>query len=171
MSALRFLDRALDKICSTALVAGVFLMLFLAVGTIVLRWMDTSFPWMEPAVRHLVFLCTFLGGVVATGRSSHIAIDILERYLQTQGYEGLQIWLKRGISLVACFVLAWLVKASWGFMNIEFEYGKDAFLGIHSGFLVGIIPIGFGLIALRFLLVLFLSFQVADKSDQNGRES
>lgn len=167
MSALRFLDRALDKACSVALVTGVFLMLFLAVGTIVLRWMETSYPWMEPAVRHLVFISTFLGGVVATGRGTHIGIDILERYLQTKGHVHLQAWLERGISLVAVAVLVWLSKASWGFMQIEFEYGKDAFLGIHSGFLVGIIPAGFGLIALRFLFVFLLSFSKSE--NEQGR--
>lgn len=158
MSALRFLDRVLDKACSVALVSGVFLMLLLAVMTIAFRWMDTSFSWMEPAVRHLVFLCTFLGGVVATGRGSHIGIDILERYLENQGHFKLQAWLERAISLVAFIVLVWLSKASWGFMQIEFEYGKVAFLGIHSGFLVGIIPAGFGLIAVRFLFMFLLSF-------------
>lgn len=171
MSALRFLDRSLDKACSTALVVGVFLMLFLAVGTIVLRWMEASYPWMEPAVRHLVFICTFLGGVVATGRGSHIGIDILERYLQTTGHEKLQVWLERGISLVAVAVLIWLARASWSFMQIEFQYGKDAFLGIHSGFLVGIIPVGFGLIALRFFFMFLLSFSQEKNQDEDKQES
>jgi TRAP-type C4-dicarboxylate transport system permease small subunit len=164
MSAVRFIDRALDKACSIALVTGVFLMLFLAVGTIVLRWMETSYPWMEQAVRHLVFLSTFLGGVVATGRGSHIGIDILERYLKTQGHHKLYAWLERFIFLVAVVVLIWLTKASWGFMQIEFEYGKVAFLGIHSGFLVGIIPAGFGLISFRFFLMFLLSFEKRSES-------
>ena len=41
-------------------------------------------------------------------------------------------------------------------MKVELEFGRDVFWGIHSGFLVGIIPFGFLLISLRFIFILFL---------------
>lgn len=170
MSVIQFLDKCLDRLSSYALVTGVFLMLTLAVLTIFFRWMDTSFSWMEPAVRHLVFICTFLGGVVATGRGSHISIDILERFLENRHHEKAKIWLKRFILIVAAAVMVWLVKASWSFTLIELEYGKNAFLGIHSGYLVGIIPVGFTLIGVRFFLVLLLSLgqvPLNDKGEQH----
>ena len=48
--------------------------------------------------------------------------------------------------------------ASIEFSKSEFEYGKVAFLGIHSGYLASIIPVGFGLILLRFCTGIFLLF-------------
>ena len=43
-----------------------------------------------------------------------------------------------------------------GLGKVEFEFGKPAFLGIHSGYLVSLIPFGAGLIMLRLILRLFI---------------
>jgi TRAP-type C4-dicarboxylate transport system permease small subunit len=159
MKIFRFIDFAIEKLTTWALVSGVFLMLSLAVATIVLRWFNMSLLWLDPFVRHLVFIVTFLGGIIATGRGSHIGIDILTKSLEVNQATKAIIYLRRFISLVSFLSLCWLSHAAWKFMVIELEYGRAVFLGIHSGFLVGIIPVGFGLIAYRFLYVFLNSFQ------------
>jgi TRAP-type C4-dicarboxylate transport system permease small subunit len=158
MKFFRAIDQGIEKVAIFLLVSGVGVMLTLAVLTIVLRWFNASFLWLDPLVRHLVFTTTFLGGVVATGRGSHIGIDILSKALEAQEKHLALLRLKRLISLVSCLTLAWLTLASWNFMQVEFEYGRAAFLGIHSGFLVGIIPVGVSLIAYRFFYVFLSTF-------------
>lgn len=158
MALFRFIDKAIEKGASVLLVLSVALMLGFSVFAIVMRWFETSFLWLEPFVRHLVFLSTFLGGVIATGRGSHIAIDLLHKKIEESG----PVWLKhlsiRILNLASSMVLFWLVKASWEFTVIELKYGHDVFWGIHSGVLVGIIPFGLSLIAYRFLYRFMESF-------------
>ena len=71
------LDEWIDNFSSWLLVISVVLMLFLSVLNIFLRWGNTTIFWIEPLVRHLVFLSAFLGGILATGRKNHIGIDII----------------------------------------------------------------------------------------------
>jgi len=160
---LKIIDQSIEKLTVVLLVAGVALMLSFSLMTIVLRWFESSFLWLDPLVRHLVFLCTFLGGVMATGRGSHIGIDIVSKTLEVQGKENWLIPIKRVIALVSFLTLIWLIQASYLFMTIELEYGRASFLGIHSGVLVGIIPAGFALIAYRFFYLFIASFSELEK--------
>ena len=59
-------------------------MMILSITGIVLRWFNIAFLWIDPLVRHLVFICTFLGGAIATGRGTHIGIDIIGRLLESR---------------------------------------------------------------------------------------
>ena len=146
-------DQALDRFCQITLVVAVALMLSLTLLNIVLRWIGHSILWVEPFVRHLVFLAAFLGGSLAASRNSHIGIDIVSKILEARGSEkGLKI-LCLITAAASMIVVAWLAWASWEFMLSELEFGQEAFLGIHSGILVGIMPLGFAIIALRFLAV------------------
>lgn len=156
MKVIFALDKFIEKITSVTIIAAVFSMLLLSVLNIVMRWFGSSFLWIDPLVRHLVFASAFLGGVLATGKGTHIGIEILPKILETkEGQEKKLMAIKAFIALVSSAVLIWLVKASYDFVLTELQYGKEAFLGIHSGFLVMIIPIGFGIIAIRFILQFF----------------
>ena len=159
MGLFRFIDRSIEKGSSALLVVSVALMLSLSVMAIVLRWFDTSFLWVEPFVRHLVFLSTFLGGVIATGRGTHIAIDVLAKKIEHDGPEWLKKLNYRVLNAAACASLVWLIKASWDFMQVELQYGHEVFWDIHSGYLVGLIPFGLSLIAYRFLYRFLASFK------------
>jgi len=158
LGILKVIDTSIEKASTWILVVSVFSMLFFSVLTIVLRWMGTGLSFVEPLVRHLVFLCTFLGGVIATGRGTHIGIDIVGKYLESRGYFFLCACAKRGIMLASFFTLVWLIYASCLFVKVELEFGRDVFFGISSGQLVGIIPFGFGLIAFRFFYIFANSF-------------
>lgn len=156
MNLINTLDKFIEKISSGLLIFAVFAMLSLSVLNIVMRWFGSSYLWIDPLVRHLVFASAFLGGVLATGRGTHIGIEILPKILETQeGQEKKLKLIKAFIALVSCAVIFWLVKASYTFFLSELQYGKEAFLGIHSGALVTIIPIGFFIIGVRFLLQFF----------------
>jgi len=161
VNLLRLIDKGIEKGSSYILVLSIFLMLVFSVLIIVLRWIDISIPWFESFIRHLVLLATFLGGVLATGRGTHIGIDILSKYLEGQKLTQYKVWVNRLTYLASFGTLVWITKACYDFMIVELEYGKVEFLGLHSGVLVGIIPFGLGLIAYRFLFKFIDSFTPA----------
>ncbi|MFZ4713483.1 MAG: TRAP transporter small permease [Bacteriovoracaceae bacterium] len=153
------IDKGIDKLSRYGLVLAIAMMLFFSLLTIVLRWFNTTYLWMDPLVRHLVFLSAFLGGVLATGAKNHIGIDVASKIFETRGWHKLNNNLRRLVDLGAVLVLVWLTKASVDFVKMELEFGGEVMLGIHSGVLVMIIPFGFGLIAYRFFFNFLQTFQ------------
>lgn len=151
--ALKGVDTFMEKVSLYALIVSVFGMLLLTLLTIVLRWFSVTYLWMDPLIRHLVFLSTFLGGVVATGSKQHIAIDIFYRMAEQKGKERLTLFFQFLTALVSCFTLIWLITGAVQFVGDAFKYEKVVFLGIHRGVLVSIIPFGLGLIAYRFFIL------------------
>lgn len=145
---------AIDWAVGKILVLAFSGILFLSTFSIVLRWFKMSFQWIDPLVRHLVFLSIFLGAIIATSKKSHIAIDIVGRLLKARGKSREVIILRRMILVLSSLTCFWLTKASFHFFLIELEFGKKIFWGIDSGILVGIIPLAMLVLGLRFLLVL-----------------
>ena len=154
---LKLIDKSIEKGSSIILVLSIFLMLAFSLLIIGLRWIDISIPWFESFVRHLVLLATFLGGVLATGRGTHIGIDILSKYLESQNLLQYKVWVNRIVYLACIFTLS-CFQGLLEFMKVEMEYPQEGFLGINSGYLVGIIPIGFALITYRFFYRFVASF-------------
>ena len=152
-------DYFIDKITTHLLVTSVVLMLFLSVLNIFLRWGNTTIHWVEPFVRHLVFLSAFLGGVLATGKKNHIGIDIIGRWLEIKKMETARLWVERLIYLISISTLYFLIYSSIDFFNSELQYGSVVFLGVHSAYLVGIIPVGFSMILFRIFLIFIISFE------------
>ena len=151
-------DDFLHNLSKWGVTICVFLMLSLTILNITLRWFEVSILWIEPLVRHLVFMAAFFGGSLATGDRHHIKIDILSRLLEKFDKPVLMEWLEILITLVTLTAAVVLVISSMDLSKVEFEYGKPAFLNIHSGYLVSIIPVGMSLISLRlFLRFLILS--------------
>jgi TRAP-type C4-dicarboxylate transport system permease small subunit len=159
------LDRFVGGIAFYGIVIAVVLMLSLTILNIVLRWFNTSIVWVDPMVRHLVFLSAFLGGTLATGEDNHIRIDLAAKILETKKLNKTKIWLERAVILITCIATILLAKAGLDFAKIELEFGKDVFLGIHSGYLVGIIPFGMGLLTLRFVLRLLMTFNRKEEGE------
>jgi TRAP-type C4-dicarboxylate transport system permease small subunit len=158
MNTIKKLDWAVEKFASILLVASILAILFCSSGTIILRWFHLNLSWIDPFVRHLVLLSTFLGGVVATGRGNHIGIDLISKFLEIKGYEQAKVLVNRIILLSSALVLIWLIKSGIDFTKVEMEFSKVEFWGIGSGYLVSMIPIGLGLIAIRFFTLFILSF-------------
>ncbi|MFP5385257.1 MAG: TRAP transporter small permease [Bacteriovoracia bacterium] len=151
-----FFDFVLEKFSRWGIILCLLTILALSVSSIVLRWMGLSPLWIEPLVRHLVFLSAFLGGSLATSKRVHIKIDLLTHVLDKSSSRVLH-WLHRNIISLFCLItVVTLMKASYDFYLVEKEFGAPAFLEIHSSWLVAIIPFGLGLIALRFFNRLLL---------------
>lgn len=154
-----YFDKALEKLSTGLLVFCVMGMLFMSVSNIVLRWFNAHILWFEPAVRYLVFFSAFLGGAIATGKRSHIGIDIIGKYLESKKLWDAHRWVGRLIDLASLVVLFYLTKACIEFVGEEAKYGrKNVFIGIHAKYLAMIIPFGFGIIAVRFFNQIVLSF-------------
>lgn len=168
LKILKFIDTAIDKASIYTLVVSVFVMLFFSVLSIVLRWFGQSLEFIEPMVRHLVFLSAFLGGVLATGRGTHIGIDVIVKYLEAMKQYFLCIQCRRLIYLACVGTLCWLTWSSMLFVKVEMEFGKAVFFGISSGHLVKIIPFGFSLIAYRYFYLFITTFTESNNSAQQG---
>lgn len=163
-----YFDNILEKISRWGLVSSLFLILGLAVLSIVLRWFGTSPSWIEPLIRHLVFLSSFLGGSIATSRKLHIKVDVLTKVIEASSFKMLN-WLHRNLINLFCVITCgFLTVSSYDFFVVEKEFGNQAFLNIHSSYLVGIIPFGMGLICLRFFNQLLLGIAHGD-SDEHSR--
>lgn len=161
------IDKSLDDVASILLVISVALMLFLSVLNIFLRWGNTTIFWVEPFVRHLVFLAAFLGGILATGRKNHIGIDIIGRWLEVKKMHSLRRIVERLIYIISIVTLYFLISSSLEFYASEQTYGREVFLGVHSSYLVAIIPMGFFAIMLRIFLIFVLSFNKAERANSN----
>lgn len=162
MKLLFKLDEYVEKICAFFLVASILLLLLFSCLTIILRWVHINLMWIDPLVRHLVFLATFMGGAVATGRGTHIAIDLVSKVFEVKEWHQAQVWVNRLIYLVCSISLIWLFISGYEFTVVEKEFSKPEFLGIPSYYLVAIIPIGFALIAFRFSILFLKSFTKKD---------
>ncbi len=150
---LKGVDTFLEKVSLYTLIVSILGMLLLTLLTIVLRWFSITYLWMDPLIRHLVFLSTFLGGVIATGSKQHIAIDIFYKIAEQQGKEKLTLSFQFLTALVSAFTLIWLITAAVNLVGTVFETEGVVFLGIHRGVLVSIIPFGLGLISYRFFII------------------
>lgn len=157
MRFVRSFDNFLDKLSRWGIVSALFIILFLSVLSIILRWLGQSVMWMEPLTRHLVFLSAFLGASLATTRNEHIKVDVLTKLLDRSSSRVLHWGHKNIVSLFCFLVCGALMKSGWDFFLSEKEFGAPSFLDIHSSILVGIIPLGMGLLTLRFLNRFLLS--------------
>jgi TRAP-type C4-dicarboxylate transport system permease small subunit len=160
-------DNVLEKISRYGLIISLFAILGLAVLAIILRWLGQSLMWLEPLVRHLVFLSAFLGGSLATSKNVHIRIDLLTKLLEKSSSKFLHWAHKNIVSLFCLAVSVALVQSSYDFYLVEKEFGTEAFLNIHSSYLVAIIPFGMGLISLRFLNQLLLGLISGDSIEHH----
>lgn len=143
-------DDILERVSRYGLVAALFMILGLSVFAIVLRWLGSSLMWIEPLVRHLVFLSAFLGGSLATSKNVHIKVDLFTKLLE-RSHSKIIHWIHKNLIALFCLIVCVvLTKSGWDFYLVEKEFGTPGFLHIHSAYLVGIIPFGMGLIALRF---------------------
>jgi TRAP-type C4-dicarboxylate transport system permease small subunit len=128
-------------------------MVLLAATQIVLRnvW-GTGLDWADEALRLMVLWVTMLGAIAASGEQRHVSIDALSRYLPA--------WAGRlvghGINALAAAVCAVLAWSSWEFVAETWAAGERVLGGrLVAWAAQAILPAGFALIALRYLLALF----------------
>ena len=108
--------------------------------------------WADPLLRTLVLWVALAGAVIATRTDNHIRIDYFTRYIPKTffSYVNRLVYV---FSVTVCSIIAWHAVR---FVMDEYEYGTTAFLNVPTWLTASIIPIGFAMMAFRYLL-LFIS--------------
>jgi C4-dicarboxylate transporter, DctQ subunit len=147
MKLIRSIDTAIGKVVSTILISLLAVMLLMGFTQVVLRnFFSTGILWADVLLRHVVLWVAFLGAIVATGERRHITIDALTKVLSERGRKIAGI--VTGIASV--IVSYYLTNASYRFLIDEMEFGGTLILDIPIWIFQLIIPLGFGLMMLRF---------------------
>jgi TRAP-type C4-dicarboxylate transport system permease small subunit len=149
---LRLLDKGESAILCLLLAA----MILLACLQIILRtFFASGLFWADPLLRYLVLWCGLLGAVSATGQGKHIALDITGNYLPQK----IEPWITLVTHLFCTLAAAGLTWAGWRFLLSEIEFGGSGPLSLPLWFWNGIFPIAFGLITLKYLLLLLMQIK------------
>ena len=152
MKAIETLNRWIENTESAILVVVLFFMVIFAFLQVVLRNVfDEGILWGDILLRHLVLWVGFLGASLATREKKHINIDLFSRFLSDKGKLISQL-VTNLFSVWICFVLA---KAGWTFIQDEKMMGTTIFSDVPAWYFQSIIPLGFFLMALRFLMQSF----------------
>jgi TRAP-type C4-dicarboxylate transport system permease small subunit len=111
--------------------------------------LHTGFLWTEPMARYLVLWIAFFGALTATSRARHLAIDIVALVLSPRRRAVLQ----RSVAVIAAVVCAVLANGAYTYLQQEFGFGKEAFLGLRTWLVQSILLFGFCLLSYRFLVM------------------
>jgi len=130
------------------LVVVIFMVSFAFLQVVLRNLFDTGFLWGDILLRHLVLWIGFIGASIATKEGRHINIDLLNRIFKGRWTYGVKIIT----DLFSAFISIYLAHAAWRFVLDEKEFGTVIFNDIPAwGFQV-IIPIGFLLMGVRFII-------------------
>lgn len=124
-------------------------MILLAVGQIILRnvW-DMGLAWNDPLLRILVLWVGLLGAMAASRQREHINIDVLSHYLPAS-WKRISRLVTDLFSATICGLISYHAAR---FVLMEKEEGMIAFANVPAWWCEIIIPIAFGVMALRFFL-------------------
>ena len=129
-------------------------MVLLSFLQVLLRnFFDEGILWGDTFLRHLVLWVGFIGASLATKEKKHINIDVFGRMLTGK----IKFLADTVINLFASFISGYLANAAWSFVMDEKEFGTIIFNEVPAWPFQIIIPIGFALMALRFLNIAVLS--------------
>ena len=125
------------------------LMILLSIAQILLRnFFDAGISWGDPAIRLMVLWITLLGAMVATRENNHINIDILSYFISPKNQARIQR-VTHLFAGVICGLISWHAIS---LVLMEKQDGTIAFASFPTWVGESIIPIGFGIMALRFFL-------------------
>lgn len=111
--------------------------------------LDSGIAWGDPLLRVMVLWVGLLGAMLATRQNKHIRIDILSRYLPPT-WKRFSAVVTELFSSIICGLLAW---HSGRFVHYEWMDGTEVFSGFPAWLAEVILPFGFAVISLRFLLL------------------
>ena len=149
MRLLERIDRAIAKAEKLIVVLLLSLMILVAFLQIVLRnFWATGLTGGDPFVRYMVVWVGFIGAALATHQGKHIKIDVLSHWLPSRANHLLQGLL----NLISAGICGFLAIAAFRFVQFESQLGGTTFMGLPVWIPQVIIPVAFGIIALRFVL-------------------
>lgn len=149
MNGIKKLSHLISRAETSLLIVMVLFMISLSFLQVILRnFFDTGLDWAEVCLRNIVLWVGFIGASLATQEGRHVNIDALTRFLSPKGKAFVEV-ITSFVSLAIGIVLIW---ASLKFVLAEYDGQGIAFLGIPFWVVQLIIPLGFGIISLRFFL-------------------
>jgi len=149
MKILNAINHWISRFEEWILVAVVMFMVSLAFLQVVLRnFFDMGLLWGDILLRHLVLWVGFIGASIATKEGKHINIDLLNRIFKGRWIHGVKIIT----DLFSAFISFYLTYAAYRFVLDEKEFGTTIFNDIPSWPFQIIIPIGFLLMGIRFVI-------------------
>ena len=147
------LHRTLHQIEDGLIVAVLLFMVLLAVAQIVLRYFfGTSLVWIEPLLQNAVLWIGLLGAMIASRNDEHIRIDVASSLLPEKYHP----FLTTVVDLFTAFICVLVAWYSVGFVIEEYDYAGAAFANVPSWLLQSIIPVGFSVMALRYVVLFAL---------------
>lgn len=148
MTPLARINALISRLEDSLLIGLVASLLLLAVAQIILRnAFGQGILWAEPAMRIAVLWIAMVGGMVACREGGHIKINLFEVYFRGRARRVLASLAHLG----ACLTCATLAYASWLFVGYERMDGMTTFLNLPAWWFESILPVGFTVMALRFL--------------------
>jgi TRAP-type C4-dicarboxylate transport system permease small subunit len=139
----------LHRIEDWVLTVLVVSMVLLAGTQILLRNVfNSGFVWAEPVLAILFFWGAMLGAIVATREDQHIGLDFIAHFVS-----GVKLRIAR--FLVLAFAAALCALMAWySYLMVSENVGSSAgeVAGIPAWVQQLIMPLGFGVMALRFLI-------------------
>ncbi len=134
-----------------ALLLVILISMILLAGTqIFLRnFLDYSLFWGDEMLRLMVLWLTLAGGLAASRMDKHISIQVLDRFLP----ERLQMVTRVLIDLFTAAVCGLLSWHSARFVLGSYEFGDTLLRNTPAWLLQIILPLGFGLMAYRHLVL------------------
>ena len=154
MKVLTAIDVALNRVEGALLVALLSVMVLLSFLQVVLRnVLGEGILWADVLLRHLVLWIAFLGASLAVSHQRHISIDALTRSMPARW----QLVVRAGTNLFAAALCFILFDASRSFLVYEIEDGRILFFDIPEWYSQLIIPVGFALLSVHFLVRLGLT--------------
>ena len=145
--------RLLRHIENGLLTASVLLLVVLAGAQIILRDLfHTGLSFADPLMRQLVLWTGMLGALAAVRDDKHIAMDVLQRFLNPAAQKAARI-LTLGFAAAVC---AFLACYSYAMVQVDHEGATMSPLaGVPAWVAEIILPFGFCMMALRFALRAF----------------
>ena len=149
MTLLLFLDRWLARITGWLIIFFLSVMILMAFGQVVLRnFFHTGIEWGDVFLRHMVLWLGFLGATIATGEGRHLKIEFVNKLVGERYRKVANIFT----NLFAAVVCYFLMGAAVAFVRFEIESGSTLILDLPTTYFIIIIPIGYGVIAFRFIV-------------------
>jgi len=124
-------------------------MIILAITQIVLRnFFDSGLQWIDPLLRLLVLWVGMAGAMVASRMNHHISIDVFTRNMSKR----VQLAVRIFTDVFTCLVTAIIAYHAGRLVLMDREADSIAFAAIPSWVCELILPLAFGVIALRYLI-------------------
>ncbi len=125
------------------------LMIIFSFGQVVLRnFFNESILWGDIFLRQMVLWVGFIGASLAARDQRHIAIDFLPNILPSSWRKPIQILT----NICAAVISAFLAQAAWDFVAYERKSESTLFFNYPVWFFQIVLPYGFSLLTLRFIL-------------------